>query len=106
LERWYSMLPDPLYADRLEQRVELEFAPTSRTRYAADDPVVLELDVKNVPTLLLKVFAIDALRYHVEQQREVDASIELDGVVANHEQTFTFPEPPLRRVRRTFELPM
>ena len=105
-QRWYSMLADPTRVDAIERRVELRFAASCREHYAADEPVVLTLDVKNVPTLLLKVFAIDAFRYHVEKQRAVDASIELDGVVANHERTFAFDEPPVRRVRRTFELPM
>lgn len=105
-ERWYSLLPDPSYLDRLERRIEIEFAPTVRTRYAADAAVQLTVDVKNVPTLLLKVFTIDSFRYHTEKQREVDASIELDGVVPNSEQTFTYTEPPVRRVRRIFDLPM
>jgi hypothetical protein len=106
MERWYSLLPDPGQLDRLERRVEIDFARTSRSHYAAGEDVRLEVDVKNVPTLLLKVFAIDSFRYHVEKQREVDATIDLDGVVANFEQTFTYGEPPLRRVRRTFDLPM
>ena len=106
MERWYSLLPDPSYLDRLEHRVEIEFARTSRTSFGAGDPVRLEVDVKNVPTLLVKVFAIDSYRYHTEKQREVDASIELDGVVANSEQTFTYTEPPVRRTHRTFDLPM
>ncbi|MCK5942428.1 MAG: hypothetical protein KAI24_10695, partial [Planctomycetes bacterium] len=42
----------------------------------------------------------------VERQKPVDASIDLDGVVANFEQTFEYGEPPMRRVRRTFDLPM
>ncbi|MBL9077349.1 MAG: hypothetical protein JNL08_07595 [Planctomycetes bacterium] len=105
-ERWYSLLADPAEVARLDQRVELEFAATSRTEYGGNEPVTLELDVKNVPVLLLKVFAIDAFRYHAEKQREVDASIELDGVVANHEQTFRYDAAPMRRMRRTFALPM
>lgn len=104
-ERWLAMLGDRAAAEALRQRVELEFAPTQRTVYGPDDAVTLQVAVKNVPTLLVKVFAIDAFRYHVEKQREVDASIDLDGVVANHEATYTYPEPPIRRVLRTFELP-
>jgi hypothetical protein len=106
LERWYSMLNDPAALNRLEKRVDLEFARTSRTRFAANEPVKLEVLVKNVPTLIVKVFAIDSLRYHVEKQAPVDASIELDGVVPTSEQTVAYQDPPLRRVLRTFELPM
>ncbi|HEX6812614.1 MAG TPA: hypothetical protein VF384_13390, partial [Planctomycetota bacterium] len=106
MERWYSLLNDPGRLDQLEKRVEITFPPTLRTQYAAGDDVHLQVDTKNVPTLLVKVFAIDSYRYHVEKQRAVDATIELDGIVANVEQTHTYSEPPLRRVRRTFELPM
>jgi hypothetical protein len=105
-ERWYAMLRDPAAVEEIERRVELDFAPTSRTRFGADDAVRLEVTTKNVPTLVLKVFAIDSHRYHIERQRDVDAAIELDGVVANHEETFRYDEPPMRRARRTFDLPM
>ena len=74
--------------------------------FGADEAVQLELDTKNVETLVVKVFEIDAFRYHVERQKAVDASINLDGVVANFEQTYEYAEPPIRRVRRSFDLPM
>ncbi len=105
-ERWYSMLANPTALEQIKQRIELTFPATMRTHYGADDAVTLALDAKNVPTLLVKVFAIDAYRYHQEKQKEVDAAIELDGIVANFEQTFHYTEVPLRRVRRTFDLPM
>jgi len=106
MEQWYSMLNDPGRLAAIEKRVEITFPPTSHTLYAANDPVQLQVDTKNVPVLLVKVFAIDSYRYHQEKQRAVDASIDLDGIVATVEQTYTYPEPPLRRVRRTFDLPM
>src|SRR5262249_27445332 len=63
LARWSAMLGDPAYLDALERRVEIAFSRTSRTLYAAGDAVKLEVLVKNVPTILVKVFAIDAFRY-------------------------------------------
>jgi hypothetical protein len=104
-QRWYSLLT-PARVAELEQRVELRFPPTLRTHYAANDPVELAADVKHVGTLLVKVYAIDAFRYHQQKGKPVDASIELDGLVANHELTLRYDEPPVRRVRRTFDLPM
>ena len=106
LERMYSLLGDPSRTAELERRVELRFPADLRTHFAADDAVQLALETKNVRTLLVKVFAIDAFRYHQDKQKEVDASIDLDGVVANFEQTFDYTEPPMRRVRRSFDLPM
>lgn len=106
MERWYSLLDDPARLEQLEKRVELRFPPTLTKFYGKDDAVKLELETKNVPALLVKVFAIDSYRFHVEKQKRVDASIELDGVVANFEQTFQYDEPPMRRVKRSFDLPM
>lgn len=105
-ERWYSLLDDPARLEQLEKRVELRFPPTMKRTYGADDAVRLELDTKNVKALLVKVFEIDTFRYHVERQKSVDATIDLDGVVANFEQTFQYDDAPMRRVRRTFDLPM
>ncbi len=105
-ERWTALLDDPARVQALEQRVEIRFPPTLRAHFAALDPVVLEVDTKNVPTLLVKVFEIDAFRYLVDRQRPVDETIELDGLVANYEATFRYDDPPVRRLRRRFELPI
>src|SRR5262245_34772268 len=106
MEKWYSLLNDPTRLAEIEKRVEITFPPTSRKLYAANDAVQLQVDTKNVPTLLIRVYAIDSYRYHQEKHRPVDASIEIDGIVATFEQTYTYAEAPLRRVRRTFDLPM
>ena len=105
-ERWYSLLNDPARIEQLEQRVEMRFPATMPRTFGAEEPVELELDTKNVQALVVKVFEVDAFRYHVERQKAVDASIDLDGVVANFEQTYEYGEPPIRRVRRSFDLPM
>jgi hypothetical protein len=105
MERWYSELDDPAGYQALKERVEIEFAPTMPTPYAVEDPVRLEVDVKNVETLVVKVFRINAFNVYRATGRDVDTTIDLDGLVAAEEQTHRFEEPPLRRVRRAFELP-
>ena len=105
MERWYSLLDDPGYYEQLEQRVELEFAADLPHAWPTDEPVVLELDVKNVQNLIVKVFEIDAFNFARDHGRDVDASIDLDGLVANHEETHRYDEVPLRRVRRSFRFP-
>ncbi|MAF67105.1 MAG: hypothetical protein CMJ84_15785 [Planctomycetes bacterium] len=105
MERWYSLLDDPAAYEALRERVEIEFPPTQATRLAADEPVTIEGDVKNVQTLLVKVFEIDAFAYYRATGREVDASIPLDGLIAGEETTQVYDDNPLRRVRRTFRFP-
>jgi len=85
--------------------VDIDFAATNPARYSADQPVKLDLFVKNVPSLLVKVYEINAANYYRDRQREIDTDIPLDGLVANSEQTHTFVGDPLRRVARRFEFP-
>ena len=103
-EAWASKLPPELFA-RLRDRIDIDFAPTNKTDFTADETVKLDLFVKNVPTLLVKVFEVNAKNYYRTRQKEVDTDLNLDGLVPNAEQTHKYGESPLRRVGRTFELP-
>jgi hypothetical protein len=67
--------------------------------------VKLELFVKNVPSLLVKVFEINTTNVYRTTLREIDTDINLDGLVANSEKVHAYSEAPLRRVGRTFEFP-
>jgi hypothetical protein len=99
-ERWYSLLDSPSYYQELEQRVDIELAVQNPRSFTADDPVELLVDVKNVQTLVVKVFEIDVLAYFTAHGRAVDTAVDLDGLVANDERILEFGEPALRRVRR------
>ena len=102
--RWAAWLTPEQY-QRLQKRVDLEFAVTNGRLLAPADLVTLELDIKNVKTLIVKVFEINALNYYRDQGREVNTDINLDGLVPNLERTLTYEEPPQRRVRRQFKFP-
>ena len=65
--------------------------------------MVIDVDVKNVKTLLVKVFEIRTGQYYRTTGREIDTDINLDGLVAHDEKTYTYDLPPLRRERRKFE---
>jgi hypothetical protein len=106
MELWYSMLNDPARYQVLKDRIDIDFAHTNKGFFKAADAVSLDVDVKNVKTLLVKVFEINALNYYQQYKREVDSSINLDGLVANEEKTYTYEEPPLRRMRRHFDFPL
>ncbi len=103
--QWTAMLNNPSFCQALNDRVEIGFARTNRGWFRAKDAVTLELDVKNVPSLAVKVFEINALNYFLATGRDVDTSIDLDGLVAGEEQSHKYAEPPMRRVRRTFTFP-
>ncbi len=104
VERWTSRL-GAARAAALRDRIDLEFAPESPTRFGANEPVALVVDVKNVPALTLKVFRVDGLAHFLAHGREVTTAIDLDGLAGGYEATLRFDAPPMRRVRRLFELP-
>ena len=103
-EQWSAMLPPEKYLE-LKQRVDLDFAFTNSRYFAAEDPIRMDLFVKNVSTLIVKVYEINTFNYYQQNQREVNTDINLDGLVANSEQTFQYEEPPVRRVRGTLNSP-
>ncbi len=103
-ERWYSMLPPEKY-QALKERVDIDFAHTNTTVFAADEPVKLDLHVKNVKTLIVKVYEINTRNFYRQQGREIDTDINLDGLVPHEEKIFNYGEAPLRRVDRQFEFP-
>ncbi len=102
-EKLYSLL-SPAEVQALRDRVDIDFAPTNPDTFDPGPPVALEVDVKNVEQLILRVYRINELNYYREEGKEVDTTVALDGLVPNHEATYTYPDPPIRRVRRTFEL--
>jgi len=96
----------PGRAAALRERIELQWCVHDPVRIGADDPVALDVDVKNVSRLVVKVFRIDPLAYFQHHKREVNTDLDLDGLAASHELTIDIAEPPVRRVRRRIDLPM
>ncbi|MCA9198366.1 MAG: hypothetical protein KDA87_12540 [Planctomycetales bacterium] len=104
MNRWAAMLPPETF-QALKDRVDLEFASTNAKFFAAEDPVFLDVNVKNVSTLIVKVFEINSRNFYRENGKEIDTTVNLDGLVANSEVTYEYKEPPVRRVSRHFEFP-
>jgi len=103
-EQWASLLP-PEKFQQLKERVDIDFAFTNPTEFSPSAPVKLDLQVKNVGTLIVKVFELNARNYYRANGTEVDTDINLDGLVANEETSYEYKEPPLRRVTRSFTFP-
>jgi hypothetical protein len=103
-EQWAALLPAAQF-QQLRQRVDLDFDPTNKTTFTAEEPVALDLHVKNVDTLIVKVFEINTRNFYSQNLREVDTDVNLDGLVANQETTHSYKETPFHRVRRRFEFP-
>lgn len=85
----FAMLsPDQQKA--IKERVDIDFAYTNKTLFGADEPVEMDLLIKNVPNLIVKVYHINTLGYYRATGSEIDASINLDGLVANQETIYHY----------------
>jgi hypothetical protein len=103
-EVWASKLPPELFR-ALKERIDIDFAFTNKTDYAADEVVNLDLFVKNVPNLLVKVFEVNTRTVYRTRLAEVDTDINLDGLIANTERAVKYDDSPLRRQSRRFQFP-
>ena len=103
-EKWFALITPTRY-QALKERVDLDFAVSNRTFFAADEALSLDLCVKNIDTLIVKVFEINAFNYYRAKQEELNPALDLDGLVATDEQVIKYKETPLRRMPRTFAFP-
>jgi len=102
--RWAALLGAGATA-ALRERVDLELLPCNPQRFARDVPVVLDVAVKHVDTLRIRVFRIDTAAYFHARGVDVDVTIDLDGLAAGWEEVRELQAPPMQRQRLRLELP-
>jgi len=103
-ERWASLLTPAQFA-ALKDRVDIEFAADNTQSFGIGDEVSMDLFLKNVPKLLVRIYEINTLGYFLQNQRQLNTDLNLDGLVANTEATHNYAEPPFLRTRRSFSFP-
>ncbi len=100
-EKWYSLL-SPSALQNLKDRVDIEFSTANPERWNPDDEVTLQVALKNVPDLIVKVYEINALNYFLDQKRDLNTDLKLDGLIANEEKSYRYDDTSIRRINRTF----
>ncbi len=103
-ERWASLL-DPTAFQALKERVDIEFPATNPPFFQPGETAQFEVVVKNTPKLIVKIYEFNALNFFLTQKRQLNTDLNLDGLVANSEQTHTFDTGPFKRTRQTFKFP-
>src|SRR5690606_36964399 len=73
-DRWYAMLPTGR-AQALRERVELTLAPANPLRHDPDQPTRLTVDVKNVETLVVRIYRINTEAYYRTRDDQIDTDI-------------------------------
>ncbi len=89
---WYAKL-SPSEQKQLRERVEIRFAPHNQTFFKADETVRLDVEIKNVNDLLIKIYEINTLSYLQNHDEAISTNIDLDGLVANAQRQLTYAQP-------------
>ena len=104
-EQYIEMLGGPSALEALRGRVEYDFARGSGEFFGSDDEVSLEVDVKNVSDLIVKVFEIDPVAVFDRLGHLGVSGLDLGGLVPSSERTFTYGQNALTRHRESFDFP-
>ncbi|MFO1439281.1 MAG: hypothetical protein U1F81_13265 [Verrucomicrobiaceae bacterium] len=103
-ERWASLI-SPTEFQQLKDRVDIEFPATNAPQFLPGDDIAFDVIVKNTPKLIVKIFELNTLNFFQTQQRQLNTDLNLDGLVANSEQTHAFEGGPFGRTRQKFAFP-
>jgi len=104
MEEWFSLISEHQF-QAIKDRVDIDFALTNQQLFDVDDPVSLQIYIKNVNTLIVKIFEINTLNYYSRFYKEPDTRINLDGLSPTHEKIFTYDAPPFLRSLQTINFP-
>lgn len=88
-DKWFKLLSPEAY-QVLKDRVDIDFAWTNKKFFAPDDAIELSAFIKNVPTLVVKVYQINTINYYRANSREIATDIDLDGMVTADEKVYNF----------------
>jgi hypothetical protein len=103
-QRWSAILSPASYRELVE-RIDLAFQTEDRTWYAPEEAVSLNLKVKNIKELVVRIYELNSLNCYRTLGATVDADVSLDGLVPNHERTVSRSQAPAIQTIETIELP-
>ena len=95
-ERWYAMLT-PTHVEDLRNRVEISLLPTNPARHSPEEEVSLQVELKNVSELLVKLYHINEFNFYRDEGEEIDTDLKLDGLTANKEFSLRYDKTSMQR---------
>lgn len=104
-EEWFALMNNPTQVKALRDRIDIELLPTNKDYITIDDDLVIDVAIKNVKDLTVKVFEINTTSYYRQNLSEITTAIELDGLVANATTSKKYKLPPMRRHEEKLSFP-
>ena len=80
--------------EQLVKKIELTICPHNKKNFDIKETVLIEVDVKNIQTLFVKIFEINTENYYYTKKTNIDSAISLEGLIATYEENFIYNETP------------
>jgi hypothetical protein len=87
----------------LGKQVLIDIVDINKEHFKPDERVKLTVDLKNVPSLYIKVFEFNSLNYFKKTKQPFKTDVNLDGLIATKELIYDFKEEPRVKHREVFE---
>ena len=75
----------------------------NKTNFQVNEIVSIEIDIKHIQTLFIKIFEINTENYYYNKKSTLNSNISLEGLIATYEEAYSFNEKPQKMFRRNFE---
>ena len=80
--------------EQLAKEVQILLVDSNEPNFKEEEWVRLVVDLKNVPTLFVKIYEFNSESYYRKTMAPFRTDVNLDGLVAAHEERFDFDEWP------------
>ena len=81
----------------LAKKVMIQILDFNPEIYKKNDRVKLHLELKNVPTLYVKIFEFNSENYYRKNLAPFRTDVNLDGLISTDEKVYEFKEPPQKK---------
>lgn len=102
-DRWYGAL-GAVRAQQIRDRVELTLSPENPLQHPADSASVLKVDIKNVDSLVIRIYKINCESYYRTHEKTIDTDIDLDALLPTVERTIRYSQNAVLRHREVLPL--
>ena len=75
---------------------------TNQNYFQESEPVSLTVELKNISALKIKIFIISLEDFYLKFHKEIDSSINIDGLISHEEFYYEYKHPVMQKHREEF----
>lgn len=104
-EQWYALMDNPSMVKALRDRIDVDLLPTNAEYLDPEAEVTLDVAVKNVAELMIKVYELNTTGFYRQNLEEISTDIELDGLTPNSSRNVKYAQAPMCRHEERLAFP-